>query len=60
MISTVAKIVNPCEPNCNKFTPRKSEPELLVLTEEELKLEEEGAKSAIQGNGRPVDVNPNA
>ena len=63
LIKTVADIVNPCV-KCNFIKRQSIEEEVEVVrdfTEEELKLEEEGAKRASQiGNGRPVDVDPNA
>ena len=47
---------------CNTFRPRGlDEEEDVDFTEEELKLEEEGANRASKiGNGRPINVDPNA
>ena len=61
LIKTVADIVNPCV-ECNFIKRQLEEVEVVRdFTEEELRLEEEGAKRASQiGNGRPVDVDPNA
>ena len=64
MIRTVAHTLNPCEPNCHSIVPQNSEYEYDIgrnFTDEELKLEEEGAiRSRKIGMSRPLLVNPNA
>ena len=62
MITTVADILNPSiERNFLRRQSIPEEDEVRDFTEEELKLEEEGANRASKiGNGRPINVDPNA
>ena len=62
LITTVADILNPCiERNFLRRQSIPEEDEVRDFTEEELKLEEEGANRASKiGNGRPINVDPNA
>ena len=62
MITTVADILNPSiERNFLRRQSIPEEDEVRDFTEDELKLEEEGANRASKiGNGRPINVDPNA
>ena len=62
LISTVSNILNGITYSIRKSDEEQSDEDVpRVFTEEELKLEEEGANRAIQlGNGRPIDVDPNS